>query len=256
MPWLDLFCERVACTEGFRRQLHSQLARQFADQTGMGLDGFVLVPPLEGNAAINFDSDGAAYLETDLVAADGNGYPVTLGWQGLGIKEVLPSDVRIEEGSTLVAWWQQLPADELKSRYSGTRGAPWPKSAEFPFDPQEYSFVVEWDVFAWPDVWLEVETARAAFPQLQDLLVDALIQAMERWNEAARKEEAVGVIHNLATQQKVLSTTAMVVNVDFGSASPAALVAMLQAIQQVADKLAVKQVLCRAPSTTRFARDP
>lgn len=83
--------------------------------------------------------------------------------------------------------------------------------------------------------------------------VDTGNGALER---GSRKEEAVGVIHNLATQQKVLSTTAMVVNVDFGSASPAALVAMLQAIQQVADKLAVKQVLCSAPSTTRFARDP
>ena len=246
MEWMDLFCQGLSCTNYFQRQLQSQLGQQFAEQTGMRLDAFVLVPPLEGAKEIYFDQQGIAYLDTDLVAADAHGYPVTIAWRCLDRERVLPSDPDIQSNNSLIqAWWGKLPVEELKNQYASKRNAPWSISAEFPFDEDDYSFEVTWGVFAWPDIWLEVETTNPAFPQSIDLVVDALINVREQWNHSAQTDTRMGIIHNLGTQQKVISPIAVVINIDFGSATPKALVEMLKAIQQVAKKLAVRRVVCR-----------
>jgi hypothetical protein len=251
MEWLDLFCQGLSCTEYFQHQVQSQLSQQFIEQTGISLDGFVLVPPLEGAADIYFDQQGIAYLDTDLVAADANGYPVTIAWQCLNREQVLPSDSELQPNNTTIhAWWCELPVEDLKSQYASPRNAPWAISTEFPFDPKDYSFEVKWEVFAWPDVWLEVETTYPAFPQSIDLLMSELIQVWERWNHSAQTNVSMGIIHNLGSQQKVISPIAVVINIDFGSAIPKALLEMLQAIEKATKELGVRQVTCRS-----FERD-
>lgn len=247
MDWMDLFCQSLSCTEYFRRQIQSQLSQQFVEQTGMNLKGFVLVPPPAGAIEIYFDQQGTTYVDTDLVAADAYGYPVTIAWQCLGRERVLPSDPDLQSSNSVIqAWWRELPAEELKSQYVSPRNVPWLISAEFPFDPSDYSFEVKWGVFTWPDVWLEVQTEHPAFPQSMDLLMDALIHTREQWNQAAQTDARMGIIHNLCTQQEVISPIAVVINIDFGSATPKALVEMFKAIQQVAKKLEVCRVVCRA----------
>jgi hypothetical protein len=244
---MDLFCQSLSCTNYFQRQIQSQLEQQFVEQTEMRLDGFMLVPPLRGAAEIYFDQQGIGYLNTDLVAADANGYPVTIAWQSFDLEPVLPSDPDFQSNKSVIqAWWRELPVEELKSRYASSRNAPWPISADFPFDPNNYSFEVKWEIFAWPDMWLEVETAHPAFPQSLDLVVSTLIQVREQWNQLAQTDASMGMIHNLGTQQKVISPIAVVINIDFGSAIPKALVEMLNATQQIAKTLGIHQLVCRA----------
>lgn len=246
MEWMDLFCQSISCTVYFKQQVQSQLGQQFAEQTGMRLDLFVLVPPFEGTE-IYYDQNDIAYLNTDLVAADANGYPVTIAWQCVGHGKVLPSDPDLQSNnSVLQAWWHELPVEELKSKYATPRNTPWPISVEFPFEPNDYSFEVKWEVFAWPDVWLEVETNHPVFPQSNALLLDELVNVWEQWNQAARTGKGIGVIHNLGTQQRVISPNTLLINIDFGSASPKALVEMFNALQKVAKKLEIRWVACRS----------
>jgi hypothetical protein len=245
MEWLGLFCQRLSCTDYFQRQVESQLRQQFAEKTGMSLDGFVLVPPLEGVTEIYFDQQGIAYLDTDLVAPDANGYSVTIAWQCLDRRQVLPSDPELQSSNSVIhVWWQELPVEDLQRQYALPQNAPWTTSNEFPFDPNDYSFEVKWGMFAWPDVWLEVETKYSTFPQSINSLISVLIRARERWNQAARMHPSMGIIHNLGTQQKVISPTAVTINIDFGSATPKALVEMLKAIQEVSQELAIRWVVC------------
>jgi hypothetical protein len=246
MRWFELFCDALACDDVFRAQVSDQLGRQFRDATGLSLDQFVLVPPPGGQKDISFQADGSVHVSIDLVAADAMGFPVSIAWRCAGHERMLPSDAAAR-GASIEAWWRELPEADLRKRYGGRTGPPWPASAEFPMDDGRYSFAIEWRPFAWPDLWLEIESGRAVFPARSAVLVQAMEAARQSWNEAAQAESERGLIHNLGTQLEVKSPHAAAINVDFGSASPKALIGMLDAIEGVTGELCIRRVLCRSP---------
>jgi hypothetical protein len=250
MEWLDLFCQTMGCSDHFREQAQRQLGGQFAEAVGTGIGAFTLVPPPGGASTITVDARGTARLDTDLVAADGRGYPVTIEWESPGPERVHRTDRGLTADSgPLTVRWAQLPAEELRSRYAGRPAPPWPTSPAFLFDPREFSFEVDWRPFPWPDVWLEVRTGRPAFPESSATLVTVLTSARERWNETARTDAGRGLIHNLGLHQQVVAPDEMLIDVDFGSAPPSALVSLLRALEDVAGALGLVRV------TVRSARD-
>lgn len=247
MNWLDLFCKNLSCSSSFRNQIDLQLSRQFHEKTGIRLEGFVLVPPPQGAAEIDFDASGVARLQTDLVAEDATGYPVTIAWRSSDGRRVLPAGVSHQDGPIDVeAWWHELPAEELKGLSDTAETAPWPISPEFPFEPNRYSFEIAWRRFAWPDLWLEVKTSKKNSPASIDGLVAALEEARDRWNQRSRSEAGVGTIHNVGTQRTLVGDKAFALNLDFGSAQPGALLTMFEAIEAVAAALKIDRVVCRA----------
>jgi hypothetical protein len=240
MHWFGLFCEVLGCADGFRKPAEAQLRRQFREETGLTPNRFVLAPPDDGPAGIRFESDGAARVDAKLHGPDAYAFPVSIGWRCPGRERLLPSEADSCDG--LQAWWRALPADKLRAQY-GKSSAPPGLVQDLPFDPGRYSFKVDWEPLAWPDLWLRVETGERAAPAARDALLEALERTRESWNEAAQAGAGPGVIHNLGSQARVTGRRAIAIDVDFGSAGPKALVALLDAVQPLAERLGIRRVV-------------
>lgn len=240
MNWFTLFCGVLSCSEGFGKRAEAQLRRQFLDRTGLPLKGFVLLPPGTGDAAISVDGEGAALLDTWLAGPDARSFEVSLGWRCPGGTPPLPSDPQPCDG--LEFWWRTLPTDRLRAHYAKPAEPPWPTSGDFPFVPERYSFNVDWDRFAWPDLRLQVATDRTVEPAMLDFLVTALEETRLAWNTAAEAGAASGRIHNLGSLAKLVGRKAMLVDVDFGSAGPKSLIVMLDTLQTLAGKFGIRRV--------------
>lgn len=244
--WLLLFCDGLSCGPAFRRSLDAALCDAFTARTGTRLDGFMLVPPDRGAADIAVHATGVANVSTDLVGPNAEGYPVTVAWQAVGVTRPLPADPAVEAAAaagSLRAWWAALPEDEIRRAFGAVDRPPWPTSPRFPFNASDFSFAVEWRPLPWPDVWLQVRLSRGAAAAALPVIVPRLCAVQESWNRGDDGDPAYGLIHQLGSRAAVLANDVIVVNVDFGSAGPAALVAMLRALDEAADGVSVARVI-------------
>lgn len=246
--WFGIFCSAIGCTDAFRDSLHAQLERQFRERTGLPFDRFVLVPPPEGVDAVGFDPGGGARLDTELAGADGYSFPVSIGWRIAGAGRPLPSDPAAGAGGREIeAWWSDLPADELRAQYGSGDGPPWPASDSFPLDESRYSFELGWEPFPWPDLRIRVETGAPLPGDGVADIVDRLENAREAWNARSGQGAALGLIHNLGARPELHGPRALLVDVDFGSAPPAALLELLDALEGAAKDLDIRKVVVRGP---------
>lgn len=243
--WLELFCDALSCGPSFRRSLDATLGAAFAARVGSGLEGFMLVPPEGGAADITVDRSGVASVSTDLVGPDAFGHPVTVAWQAAGIARPLPTGPAIESASAaglLMAWWAALPDDELRRAYGPSGQSQRGNSNDARFETGSYPFEVEWRPFPWPDLWLQVRLRGVAAAVALPTLVQHLRAVQDRWNRQDGPDAASGRIHQVGSQAAVLAADLLVLNVDFGSAPPAALVATLRAMSELTDRLPVSRV--------------
>jgi hypothetical protein len=229
MNWLDLFCDALAAGPAFRQRLDEGLRPGFVAATHQEPCGWTLVPPPEGIAVA---ADGTAEAVTDLVGPDAQGWPVTVCWRLDGGSCQLPSDPQVEAAAaqgTLRVWWQSGP--ELQ-----------PATAAALPDVGPLPFAIEFRPYPWPDVWLEIQLAPGADAiRVLTGLVTRLQAVQQRWNASGP-----GLIHQVGSQAAVLGPDVAVVNIDFGSAGPPALAAVLQAL--AADAPTVRTVIVRSAS--------
>lgn len=225
MPdWAQMFCDTLAGSETFCDAVRRRLGQQAAERAGLNLEeGFFLVP--EAPSAIRFDEQGTGHLATDLAGPDAFGVPVALAWRCAKLPGLPVRPEKVAENCGLEIWWETFPAEELRTRYSAPGKPPWPISRDFVFAPSAFPFTVEWRRFPWPSVWLELETAGDPGPEEIERV---LLAARETWNLQARER---GAIHDL-TASHPLGPGRWEVYVDFGSAGPNALVALLDALRE------------------------
>jgi hypothetical protein len=233
--WLDLFCDALHAGPLFRQRLDEALRPAFVAQIGSPPVGYTLVPPPGGEADVVYRADGAAEVETDLVAPDALGWPVTVCWRVDSVAHPLPSDPGVEAAAaagSLHAWWQSGPAP--------AQPFPVPPPATLHPDPARLPFALEARPHTWPDLWLELEFVPGTDAQrVLPGLISRLQGMQKRWNATGS-----GLIHQVGSQAAVLEPDVAVVNVDFGSASPSALAAALDALADAS--LDLRRVIVRS----------
>lgn len=236
--WLSLLCSTLNCSDNFCELLDLQLARQIYIQTGIDIrNGFFLVPE---NSVVHYDQNNIAYLDVDLIGPDNFGYSSLISWrcEAHPDLQITPDNPLLPDGEyRLEAWWQVLPIEELK-KYSKPPAPPIPESFYFP---------VEWEWFALPDIYLELQI-RQEFSQGQIKLIEvALEQVRTDWNREAEKH---GIIHNWSGLYRI-EAQQYEMKIDFGSTDYAALSHWLEALENLNHLLPLTRVIVRSVSSDR-----
>lgn len=227
--WLEILCSSLNCSPQFRFELNSQLAKQAQILAGINVrEGFALLPT---DLKIHYDSDGVGHLNADLVAPDNFGYPVQIAWkcEAHPSEQIAPQDpLPQSEAYRLRVGWEDLPTEKLRAKYT--------KPAQYPFSISgNFSFEIEWQHFAWPDVCLEVQTKHKATEDQIKFVEVTLEKAREIWN---RKPEEHGIIHNWSGLHR-LDSKLYRMHIDFGSADLRAMSYWLKILDNVASRLSL-----------------
>jgi hypothetical protein len=179
---------------------------------------------------------------------------VTVAWRATGVARPLPADPAVDAAAaagTLEAWWAALPDQDIRRSYVPPAAPAWASSPQFPFDAGAASFDLEWRPLPWPDVWLQLWLRGAAAATALPGIVGRLREVQEQWNDADKDRAASGIIHEVGSQAAVLAGDVVVVDVDFGSADPAALAAMFRALDATVEVTRVivgSALLAQAPA--------
>lgn len=211
----------------FRAAIEPALRSAAQALAGIDLaDRFVFFPE-RGTKAWVVDASGVSFWSGDLVGPDNFGRPATIAWASVdGGAPVAPSD-EVIDASRVLAWWHELPADELRATYREPTEPPFPVDAPT-------SFPIRWRVFGWPDLSIEVATDR----ELTGAEIDAVAATLERWRDQWNSAPRRGRIHDfgaLVSQGPCRYT----MTVDFGSADRAALGGWLGALEGAAGTFAI-----------------
>lgn len=233
--WLSFLCESLSCSQNFREALDQQLAKQAYTQAGIDVrDGFFLVPE---NCVVHYDQNNVAYLDADLIAPDNFGYPIQISWRCEAHldQQITPDNPLLpSQDYQFQAWWQVLPIEELR-KYSQPSPA---------LISETFSFVVEWQWLAWPDICLELQTRQPLSQEQIQVVEVALEQVRAEWN---RQPEERGIIHNWSGLHH-LDNQRYEMSIDFGSTDHAALSHWLEALGNMNHVLSLTRVIVRSVS--------
>lgn len=139
--WVRHMTGYVRCSDSFVREMDAQLAPEFRKQTGLELSEFLLAP--EGPEMYVVRRNGPVGYVVATIVGSRLGFQVVIAW-------VNPPQTRFIEPTDEVTtkdvrfWWQQLPAEELVAEEKN-----WP---EPPFDPDLFSFKIDFKLKIWPHV--------------------------------------------------------------------------------------------------------
>jgi hypothetical protein len=234
--WLSFFCSTLNCSNNFCEVLARQLAEQIYIQTGIDIrNGFFLVP--EPNSLVRYDQKNIAYLDVDLIGPDNFGYSSLISWrcEAHPDLQITPDNPLLPDGEyRLEAWWQVLPIEELK-KYSEPPAPPIPET---------FSFPVEWEWFAWCDIYLELHTIEELSLEQIKLIEVALEQVRSDWNSDPKKH---GIIHNWSGLYPI-EDRKYEMKIDFGSTDYAALSHWLKALENLNHLLHLTRVIVRSVS--------
>lgn len=244
--WLELLCSSLNCSPHFRQELDRQLAQQANILAGINVrEGFALVPE---NSNVQYDKDNVAHLDADLIAPDNRGYPVQIAWrcEAHPQEQIPPQDpLPLSRECHFRAGWEALPTEELRAKYTQPIQPPFSILGNF-------SFEIEWHYFAWPDVWLELQTRQETTPEQIKAIEVTLEQAREEWN---RQPEEHGIIHNWSGLRR-LDARCYEMHIDFGSTEANAMSYWLQALENLVSELSLLHIIVRGvPSGTWTKND-
>lgn len=229
--WIQPWAEALSASEPFTIALDDALAADAARRAGIDVRQSFALLPSDDASGIAHQPDGSARGEAVLVAVN-FGYDVAIGWrctQHDG-ERLEPSDpMPPERGCRLSAWWIDLPADELRAKYSGPVAQPFPLGAR--------SFPVELWALVWPDLWFEVEVP-TSHPDEGARLRSAFGDATAAWNDA-HPQASIGP----ASDPRLVGPDAWEIYLSFGADGPPALDAVLASVDQALP--GIKRVVVR-----------
>ena len=233
--WLELICSKLNCSPKFREALDQQLAEQAYILAGIDVrKRFCLVLV---DATVHYEPDNVAYLETDLIAHDNWRYWVQIAWrcEVHANERTAPEEPLLPSHEcSLCIRWEHIPNDELRAKYTNPIHLPFALSDSF-------SFEIEWQYFAWPDVWVELQTRQEVSEEKIQAVEVVLEQAREEWN---RRPQEWGIIHNWSGLRP-LNARQYEMYIDFGSADKRAMSDWLLALKGVSSALSLMQVIVR-----------
>lgn len=232
--WHTLFCRQLNCDPAFARVLEEQLVARAAGEAEVDprAGGFFLVPPA-ARGAVRYDVENTGYVATDLVGPDAFGPPVTIAWRCETHPDE-PLDPAHAAGCRPRIWWQALPTEDIRRRYAKPIAPPVALPADLPF-------AIEWWPGAWPDVLLELHLRDPDAGERGARLEAILNRAAAEWNA---RSAGRGTIAFVGAVERA-SDTRLRVAIDFGSAAPPALVALLEAFRQLGADSPLRRVIVR-----------
>jgi hypothetical protein len=234
--WHTLFCRQLGFGSHFEREFGEQLGTEAAREAGVDLRRGAFLAPADPDA-ISYGDDGASRADTDLVAPDGLGRPVTVAWRCAshpGERLGPGAPPARERGCRLLAWWDALPVEELRREQPRAVQLPAALTSALPFD-------IELWPSAFPDVSLDIRTGGPLAAGCLERAGDALDLAAARWN--ARPAGAPGIRYVGDPEQ--LGEDRFQVHIDMGGEGPDALAALLAALAPLAETCRLLSVIVR-----------
>ncbi len=217
--WLREFARRVRASASFLREMSAQLAPSFAARTGLALAEFVLAP--EGPQMFVVESNGLVRFVRASIVGSRLGYAVTIAWADPAGRNAVEPTAQVG-ASDVRFWWHELPGDEIRRDEAKV---PVP-----PFDVSRFSFPVRIAVAVWPHVQIAIDLRRDVTDDDVARIGDRFIAVQARWNESARGG-TIPLVGDVERRDPRRVSFA----VDLGSAGPAALEALLEALEGDAD---------------------
>lgn len=263
--WFGFLCLHLGCSDAFAKGAKAQLAKQFRNDVGFGISskGLYLAPPDQEreHGGVWIDDDGVGHIRTELLGSTmETTFEVGFAWCCEGSETGILIGDEIPTGCKLQVWWEILPVQEIRNMFDHLAGPPWPTSPTFPYDSGRYRFDVQWEPISLPDLFIEIETdgsleTDGSFEtdgsletNRLDELMNRLESAREHWNEVD-SAAGRGIIHDFGDAQlQHVSGNRFEVAIDFGSADPGAIVAMLDTLQDSESNWAIRRVVIRGHS--------
>lgn len=240
--WHQRLSMSINANELFMEALESQLPSEFEKRTGLDLESGKFA--LMRSADIRYDAEKVGHISTDLVGPGVEGWWVEIAWrcEAHPGEEIAPSTVGPD--CTLRIWWGALPDADIHKAHGGPIGPPWPKSDEFPFEPDDYPFRVEWWALSWPDLFFEIISPAELTDGQIHILGRYASAAHAEWNHAATSNPDQGVIHNMTPPSR-RTPHSVVVHADFGSAGSRALVTILDTFRTASEHIPIATIVIR-----------